>query len=175
MDRDILWTQSNLKNAEKSVGAKLYPNFVAPKDSPWPKTNYSGLVQIQGSDEPSLDIDIQTSLSEMKDAEKQMKKEVAIPVAQTEAVAAADTLGMDDDIKNLQDNLDLAEKKLQHKFEAPQNAKEGVSYEAYSKELETDIEETQKSLSQSGQMSTVSNGEGSWVVPVTNVQIDQSI
>jgi hypothetical protein len=82
---------------------------------------------------------------------------------------------MDDDIKNLQDNLDLAEKKLQHKFEAPQNAKEGVSYEAYSKELETDIEETQKSLSQSGQMSTVSNGEGSWVVPVTNVQIDQSI
>lgn len=82
---------------------------------------------------------------------------------------------MDDDIKNLQDNLDLAEKKLQHRFEAPEKEKEAVSYEAYSQQLENDIEETQKSLSQAGSVSAVSNGVGSWSVPVSNVQLDQAI
>jgi hypothetical protein len=81
MDRDILWTQSNIENAETSLKTKLYPDFVAPKDSPWPKTNYSGLAQMDNSSEPSLDSDIQTSLSEMKDAEKEMKKEVVIPAS----------------------------------------------------------------------------------------------
>jgi hypothetical protein len=81
MDRDILWTQSNLENAETDLKHKLYPDFVAPKDSPWPVTKYSGLAQMENSSEPPLDADIQTSLSEMKDAEKEMKKEVAIPVS----------------------------------------------------------------------------------------------
>ena len=46
MDRDVKWTYSNLKNAEKKLGKKLYANYEGPKDSPWPSLKYQGLVQV---------------------------------------------------------------------------------------------------------------------------------
>lgn len=68
MDRDVLWTQSNLKNAEKKLGKKLYANYEGPKDSPWPSLSYPALSQ--PSEAPASDSAVQTSLADVNSQEK---------------------------------------------------------------------------------------------------------